>query len=354
MLVDAGLVSRAQLDEILIAQQRDGRRLGILLVEAGLVSEIQLTQLLSQQLSIPWVSLYHIDFSRKLLELVSRSLAEEHCVIPVFVRKIRGIGRTLYVAMDDPGDDAAKQAVAEYSGLPVRAMIAPPSDIRSAVRAYYGESDEESDLGSIPAAAVLAGRETIPDPFPALTVAAEDVPTTMPSVPPQATEGSSSMLASWIEGDSPDDALEPEVEVPSETEASLDSPREAAESVPSEPRKRRSVDAVSPRASDMPAPRRGPASRNVTLTLLDGTEIQLPAKAGEDEAGNLNFGTRLTARDLIQALIARSHGADATEVLGEDPRWESAFAAMLSILLKKHLIADWEFAEEYRRFSQGR
>ena len=30
-------------------------------------------------------------------------------------------------------------------------------------------------------------------------------------------------------------------------------------------------------------------------------------------------------------------------------QWERLFAALLSVLLKKHLIADWEFVEEYRR-----
>jgi hypothetical protein len=44
-----------------------------------------------------------------------------------------------------------------------------------------------------------------------------------------------------------------------------------------------------------------------------------------------------------------SHGADATEILGDKVRWEPLFAALLELLLKKHLIADWEFVEEYRR-----
>ena len=57
----------------------------------------------------------------------------------------------------------------------------------------------------------------------------------------------------------------------------------------------------------------------------------------------------LTARDLIAALRAVSHGADATEILGNDVQWEALFSALLSLLLKKHLIADWEFVEEYKK-----
>jgi hypothetical protein len=56
----------------------------------------------------------------------------------------------------------------------------------------------------------------------------------------------------------------------------------------------------------------------------------------------------LTARDLVAALGAVSHGADASEVLGDDARWEKLFAALLSLLLRKHLIADWEFVDELK------
>ncbi|GAC1353566.1 MAG: hypothetical protein NVSMB47_06210 [Polyangiales bacterium] len=52
---------------------------------------------------------------------------------------------------------------------------------------------------------------------------------------------------------------------------------------------------------------------------------------------------------MIAALRAVSHGADASEILGENPKWEKIFAALLSLLLRKHLIADWEFVEEYRK-----
>ena len=63
---------------------------------------------------------------------------------------------------------------------------------------------------------------------------------------------------------------------------------------------------------------------------------------GPDEAQGL------TARDLVAALRAVAQGADASEVLGSNERWEAMFAALLSLMLKKHLIADWEFVEELK------
>jgi len=330
LLVDAHIVTREQLDEALALQKKDGRRIGTLLVEAGLVSETQVTQILSQQLSVPWVSLYHIDFSRQLLNLVTQELAERFCLVPIFVRKVRGLGQTLYVAMDDPSDEKAQADVAQFSGLPVRAMIAPPTDIRSAIRAYYGAGKDASSLSEAMAEAeaerASAERRSAPSshapaepgvvPSPA---ASEPPPRSLrPSVPPPPVESAS------VEGEGPDSG--PTIE-----------------------------------AHEIPLPPRGKGPRMVTLTLLDGTKVNLPAKSSvpkkkrlpsdppATEAPTPPAGDGLTARDLVATLRALSHGADASEILGENVRWEALFSALLSLMLKKQLIADWEFVEEYKK-----
>ncbi|HKY35488.1 MAG TPA: hypothetical protein VJN18_06105 [Polyangiaceae bacterium] len=347
LLVDAQIITRQQLEDVLSLQKRDGRRIGVLLVEAGLVSETQVTQILSQQLSVPWVSLYHIEFSRQLLNLVSQELAERYCLVPIFVRKVRGLGQTLYVAMDDPSDERAHGEVSQFSGLPVRAMIAPPNDIRAALRAYYGAGKDSSSLSeavaeadaerasaerlnrksSTPAPALLeppaVAHATAASPAAAVVAAAEASPAAPAAV--ALTNGS---------------ATHPAVET---------EPLEGPDSSPTI------------EAHEIPLPRRGKKQRMVMLTLLDGTRVNLPAKSPAVTKGRLPSDPPsteapgrafegLTARDLITALRAVSHGADATEILGENLRWEALFSALLSMMLKKQLIADWEFVEEYKKF----
>lgn len=329
LLVEAQIITRAQLDDVLSLQKQDGRRIGTLLVEAGLVSETQVTQILSQQLSVPWVSLYHIEFSRQLLNLVTQELAERYCLVPIFVRRVRGLGQTLYVAMDDPSDEKAQGEVSQFSGLPVRAMIAPPTDIRSAIRAYYGAGQDASSLSEAMAEAdaVRASterenrRSSSPAPAPAAVVAVAPAPA--------ALEATSAAPAAPLHSealDGPDAG--PHIEV-----------------------------------SEIPMPRRGKGKgpRMVTLTLLDGTKVNLPAKSApakkrlpsdppvQEPPNAAAAEGQLTARDLVAALRALSHGADATEILGENVRWEALFSALLSLMLKKHVIADWEFVEEYRK-----
>jgi hypothetical protein len=115
---------------------------------------------------------------------------------------------------------------------------------------------------------------------------------------------------------------------------------------------------------EVTAPKRHRA-RMISLTLLDGTTISVPAPGGggakpkseaEEQPSEQPAVTeapavsdQLTARDLVSALRAVAHGADASEILGTEPRWEAMFSALLSILLRKGLIADWEFIEEFRK-----
>ncbi len=95
------------------------------------------------------------------------------------------------------------------------------------------------------------------------------------------------------------------------------------------------------------------ARKLLALTLLDGTTIRVPQKSstGDESAGATAPSTeeQLTARDLVAALRVAARGGDATDVLGENARWESMLAALISVLLKKHLIADWEFIEEFKK-----
>jgi len=329
LLVSARIISREQLDTALAAQQEDGRRLGKLLVERNLVTETQLTQILSQQLSVPWVSLYHIDFSRQLLDLVPEELAEQHCLIPIFVRRVRGQGDTLYVAMDDPTNESAVHAIGEFSGLPVRTMIAPPSDIRSAIRAYYGSGDASDE-------------ETLSDDDVAR---APSVPPRTPSEVPTSPTASKEPEPVAITPDPP--SIEPSTLPPGELQSMAPTPD--------------SSPIIEAREVSMPPPARRANRRMVTLTLLDGTRVNLPAKssrppkAGKEQRRKPlgrdldEVAGALTARDLVAALRAVAHGADASEILGDKVRWEPLFAALLEVLLKKHLIADWEFVEEFKK-----
>jgi type IV pilus assembly protein PilB len=347
LLIQSSVITAEQLAEVLAAQKEPSsdKKIGQMLIERGWLNEAQLTQTLSLQLSVPWVSLYHIDFSRQLLNRVQRQLAEQYCLIPIFVRHVKGQGETLYVAMDDPTNEAALAEVSRQANLPARPMIASATDIRSAIRVYYGEpaGSQVIDVPVPPTrveppTTTREGRREPPPPTPP-AMTQPDPPRRMPSQPPRAPS-------------QPPPPPQAARRVPPRAPPVAQSADESADAGPPTtrsnppPRARPSSpgadDAVTTPREAEAEPRAARRARMLSLTLLDGTTIQVPAKQRSGEDG-------LTARDFVSALRATAHGADATDILGEKPQWEPVVAALLSILLRKGLIADWEFVEELRK-----
>ncbi len=364
LLVEAGVLSQSQLEQALFAQRKDGRKLGQLLIELGLVSEVQLTQTLSRQLSVPWVSLYHVDFSRSLLNLVQREIAEKYCLVPIFVRRVRKQGETLYVAMDDPTNEAAIVEVARATSLGVKPMIACPSDIRAAIRVYYlGETAPESPATpvSVPnpptgSPATPTGPRAAPapagSPQPSGPTAA--IPTVV-AVPPPSSAAPGPKLAAAPPPPLPERARSRPDIPPSEAGTSPVPPRAEGGRSSSPDVGRTSSPDIDTGEKERAAQRRH-RPRMISLTLLDGTNISIPAppkgrrpSKPDIDAPLGEVSDQLTARDLVSALRAVAHGADASEILGTEPKWEAIFSALLSILLRKGLIADWEFIEEFRK-----
>jgi len=335
LLVSASVITQEQLDHALTIPRPPGQRLGDLLVQDGLVNETQLTQTLSQQLSVPWVSLYHVDFSRQLLNFVPREVADKFCLVPIFVRRVKKQGETLYVAMDDPTNEVALAEVAQHAGLPVRPMIASPSDIRSAIRVYYGDPAPPASTASVPPPS--AASPSVPPPS---TLDASPPPqrAASPSVPPP-PPGAAAAKA-------PPPPVRPAAGTPSSPPAPMSRPDPAGDGSPRSAPSGDSPDAAPELEAReiVPKPRRSGVPM-IALTLLDGSTIHLPAKKRAEAPASDAF----TAGDVIRALLAMSQGGEAKQVLGQELRWESVLAATLAVLLRKGLIADWEFVDEYRK-----
>lgn len=408
LLVDAKLIRQSDLDEVLALQRTDGRRLGTLMLERGLVNETQLTQVLSHQLSIPWVSLVHIEFSRQLLNLVPQDVAERFCMVPIFVRHVRSQGKTLYVAMDDPSNEEGLRECERHAGLPVKAMIAPPSDVRNAIRVYYGTKPTpsipppEPRPSRLPVAMPSSERPSI-EVLPSMQVVslpASLEPDTTASPATERPESSSRLTLPELDLVLPDaldvnapatitgatsldlppetlpdagasqrfrDAATASVSVPVVSAREIDRNRALEQLVDSSPTNTDDAPPSTP-VAEIPQPK-GPSPRMISLTLLDGTTISLPAprksKAVVDGSPSSapapdleepppstlseHTPSGLTARDLVAALRAICHGADAKEILGPNERMEAILAAVLSVMLKKGLVADWEFVDELRK-----
>jgi type IV pilus assembly protein PilB len=216
--------------------------------------------------------------------------------------------------MDDPTRDEAIDEVTRASSMPVKPMIACPTDIRAAIRVYY--------LG-----------ESVPEAPPPSQIAA-------PQASPLNHSGQRNVSLSAVAAPLRPIRGQGAVEAHSGVTQNPGMPQEGGTGAATAP--------------DGSPPRRI-RPRMISLTLLDGTTVSVPApkrrgsKPDADQPAGEELSDQLTARDLVSALRAVAHGADASEILGTEPRWEAMFSALLSILLRRGLIADWEFIEEFRK-----
>src|SRR5258708_23327954 len=112
MLLEAGILTREQLEEALNAQLIYGGKLGTNLVEHGFVTEEFLTSFLSKQCNIPAAEPKDLeDIPSTVIETLPRELADRHKVVP-----FRRDKRRLDLALVDPTnlkvvDDVAFKSV---------------------------------------------------------------------------------------------------------------------------------------------------------------------------------------------------------------------------------------------------
>jgi type IV pilus assembly protein PilB len=149
MLVAQGIISPEQLHEVLELQKTEkNTRIGRLLVELGYVTELQLADLIADQLRLPCADLATVEISPDAISRVPHDLAVKHRCLPWMVE-----GRDLYLITADPTDVQALDNIGFKTGLRVKAVVAPESEVVTAIERFYAV-DEPSATNSIDAIAL--------------------------------------------------------------------------------------------------------------------------------------------------------------------------------------------------------
>lgn len=132
ILIEAGLISEANLQQALIEQRRWGGQIGKVLVEQGFVTEELLVRALAKQLGIPLVSLVEVEVEQRVLDTIGAELAEELGVFP-----FRFKDRVLDIAMSDPMKMGIIDELQIRTRLSVRAHLAGTQEIQDAIVRCY-------------------------------------------------------------------------------------------------------------------------------------------------------------------------------------------------------------------------
>ncbi len=381
ILIDAGVIKQAQLELALDLQKKRQMRLGMILLQERIVTEPQLIQALSRRLSIPWVSLWHLDIEDALLDLVPAAVAEEFFLIPIYIRTT-GLGqRALYVAMNDPMDDSALRFVAAKAGMVVKPMIAAPSDIAAAIRVYYYDEEDLSGDPPPPIPRSSSSGSTIALPPPVTSAHSKITPppapdatsrTTPPPPPPPQKEEKLEEIEEIEPTEEFDvDAVEALEETPDEVDEEATEPVETdAEETSEEPSEETSeetseadepAEVVEP-ISDRDIEKhlfgvgKSPGNKGISMTLLDGTTINFgdaKRKAASDASAGEPTSTAQSyeitdGADLVTALRA-SVTSDAAKSALPSEQWEDYIAALLEVLFKKHLLLFDEYMDALKK-----
>jgi type IV pilus assembly protein PilB len=133
ILVEGGLLTQKQLDQALPFQKKSTLKLGQFLVREGIVSETQIVELLSNQLKLEKYRPDKHILDMELSHLVPSEIAHRYGVAP-----LQKSGMLLTVAMMDPLDINALDAVEVYTNCEVEAVICTEQQLNQLHTTLYG------------------------------------------------------------------------------------------------------------------------------------------------------------------------------------------------------------------------
>jgi type IV pilus assembly protein PilB len=132
-LVEAGLITPAQLEEALVRKSTTGERIGEALVALGFISERDLVRTLAKDADIPFLELADLRVDPAVVPLITEAAARANNLVP-----LRADGRALVVAMSNPFDIGVIRALENSSGRQIRTVTGDPGIIAQLVDAHYG------------------------------------------------------------------------------------------------------------------------------------------------------------------------------------------------------------------------
>ncbi len=133
LLTSVGVITPEQLQHALDAQKTSHKRLGAVLIEEGIISEQQLIDTLQMQLGIDFIDLSKVHIPMELAQLLPRSIAKRHSVVPV-----RLVKDELVLAMADPLNFVAIEDVRAATRKRVVPRIASAAAVDRAIATLYG------------------------------------------------------------------------------------------------------------------------------------------------------------------------------------------------------------------------
>jgi len=134
LLVERGVITRAQLEKSLEAQKEKGGLIGQILVVLGFAKEEEIAQALTVQYGFPYLPLQNYELNKDLVRLIPENVAKQYKMITV-----DKIGDTITVAMSNPLNIKAAEDIELLTKCNVQIFVSTMTDINNAIEKFYGK-----------------------------------------------------------------------------------------------------------------------------------------------------------------------------------------------------------------------
>lgn len=142
LLVKNGIITEAQLKEALALQEKQEAKLGEILIKLGYLSSKDLVWMLSEQIDIPFVEIRSEMLDRRLISTFAENVLYDNSILPLYETEDK-----IYVALGNPIDTTATQAVKRFTTKEVVTSGADPHKIEQLLNKFFLSEQMEESLG---------------------------------------------------------------------------------------------------------------------------------------------------------------------------------------------------------------
>ena len=145
-LVDAGIVTEAQVDEALEIQKTSKALIGSILTQLGYCTEEDIARIMAQKTGYRYVSIDEIGVNLAAANLITPEVAVRNNVLPLYQE-----GKTLYVAMKNPNDIITIDNLHLMTGLEICPLVVSDMELAAAIENFANmnsavDSYDDDDL----------------------------------------------------------------------------------------------------------------------------------------------------------------------------------------------------------------
>ncbi|MEA5027057.1 MAG: ATPase, T2SS/T4P/T4SS family [Erysipelotrichaceae bacterium] len=144
ILVEEGIITKEQLNEALARQKVVKKRLGSVIMELGYADERDTLKALAKRLQIDYVDAPLFSIEIEVVRLVPESLARKYGIVPINLK-----AGALTIATNDPLDFACLEDIGMITGLEIKTVLSPSSEIEKAINRVYSKHSADEIINDI-------------------------------------------------------------------------------------------------------------------------------------------------------------------------------------------------------------